>query len=472
MRRLLPNNLLNLLYQLNLTKPYDIEMKPTRPTSRRRFLENTALGAIGVIGASQLIRSCAPGEKPLEIVEPAFLKTAVDGQPLRAGVVGCGGRGSGAAMNFLDAGPNLSIVALADVFQDRLDELRNKLKDQKNVELEDANCFVGFDAYKRLLEVDLDYVILATPPYFRPEHFQACVEARKHVFMEKPVAVDPPGARAIMAASKQAEAAGLCVVTGTQRRHQWSYNNIKARIDAGMIGNIVATNVYWNQNQLWYKENQSGWTEMEWMIRDWVNWTWLSGDHIVEQHVHNIDVSNWFVGAPPVEAVGMGSRLRRKTGDCYDNFSVDFVYDKKIHMNSMCRQINDCATSVSEHIRGSKGYSLTDSTELHHIYDPEGALLYEYKSPVDAAGEPLENDPYVQEHIDLITAIREGKQIVEAEETARSVLTAIMGRESAYTGKKVTWEEMMGSDLTLGPRSEIKLGPVDIDRTIPIAGSD
>jgi len=447
-------------------------MKLTRPTSRRRFLENTALGAIGVIGASQLIRSCAPGEKPLEIVEPAFLKTAVDGQPLRAGVVGCGGRGSGAAMNFLDAGPNLSIVALADVFQDRVDDLRNKLRDQKNVELEDANCFVGFDAYKRLLEVDLDYVILATPPYFRPEHFQACVEARKHVFMEKPVAVDPPGARAVMAASKQAEAAGLCVVTGTQRRHQWSYNNVKARIDAGMIGDIVATNVYWNQNQLWYKENQSGWTEMEWMIRDWVNWTWLSGDHIVEQHVHNIDVSNWFVGKHPLEAVGMGSRLRRVTGDCYDNFSVDFIYDKTVHMNSMCRQINDCANNVTEQVRGSKGYSLTASGDLHHIYDTEGNVIYQWESPVDEAGEAVENDPYVQEHIDLITAIREGKQIVEAEETAISVLTAIMGRESAYTGKKVTWEEMMGSDLTLGPRSEIKLGPVDIDRTIPIAGSD
>jgi myo-inositol 2-dehydrogenase/D-chiro-inositol 1-dehydrogenase len=154
-------------------------MKPTKPTSRRRFLENTALGAIGVIGASHLIKSCAPGETTSKVVEPAFLKTAVDGQPLRAGVVGCGGRGSQAAGNFLDAGPNLSIVALADVFQDRLDDLRNKLKDERNVELEDVNCFVGFDAYKRLLEVDLDYVILATPPYFRPEHFQACVEARK-----------------------------------------------------------------------------------------------------------------------------------------------------------------------------------------------------------------------------------------------------------------------------------------------------
>jgi myo-inositol 2-dehydrogenase / D-chiro-inositol 1-dehydrogenase len=442
-------------------------MKPTKPTSRRRFLENTALGAIGVIGASQLIQSCAPGETTAEVVEPAFLKTAVDGQPLRAGIVGCGGRGSGAAMNFLDAGPNLSIVALADVFQDRIDDLRKKLKDQKDVELEDANCFVGFDAFKRLLEVDLDYVILATPPYFRPEHFQACVEARKHVFMEKPVAVDPVGARAVMAASKQAEAAGLCVVTGTQRRHSWNYNNVLARIKSGMMGDIVATNVYWNQSKLWHRENQAGWTEMEWMIRDWVNWTWLSGDHIVEQHVHNIDVSNWFVGGPPVEAVGMGSRLRRVTGDCYDNFSVDFIYDKTVHMNSMCRQINDCANNVSEYLRGTKGY--TDPSKA--IWDAQGNLLYEWKSPVDEAGEDLQNDPYVQEHIDLITAIREGKQIVEAEETAKSVLTAIMGRQSAYTGLRVTWEEMMGSDLQIGPKGEIKLGPVDMDKTVPIPGS-
>jgi myo-inositol 2-dehydrogenase / D-chiro-inositol 1-dehydrogenase len=447
-------------------------MGPTNKTSRRKFLGNSAaIGAIGVIGASQLLQACTTEEKTAAVVEPEFLKTAPEGQPLKAGVVGCGGRGTGAALNFLDAGSGLSIVAAADVFQDRIDGFRKKLKDEKGVDLDDSMCFTGFDAYKRLIDTDVDIVILATPPYFRPEHFQACVEARKHIFMEKPVAVDPVGARAVMSASKQAEAAGLCVVTGTQRRHQWSYNNVLARVRAGMIGDIVATNVYWNQSKLWHNLQQPGWTEMEWMIRDWVNWTWLSGDHIVEQHVHNIDVSNWFVGAPPLEAVGMGSRLRRITGDCYDNFSVDFIYDKKVHMNSMCRQINDCANNVSEQIRGSKGYTLTDSSEMHHIYDYEGTLLYEFNSPVDAAGEPVENDPYVQEHIDLVAAIRTGNQIVEAEETAKSVLTAIMGRQAAYTGKKVTWEEMMGSDLTLGPKGEIKLGPVDMDKTVPIAGS-
>ena len=446
-------------------------MEPNHKSSRRRFLENTAaIGAIGAIGASQLIRSCAPGETTADVVEPSFLSTAPEGQALKAGVVGCGGRGSGAAINFLDAGSGLSVVAVADVFQDRVDGIRKKLKDEKNVELDDANCFVGFDAYKKLLETDVDIVILATPPYFRPEHFQACVEARKHVFMEKPVAVDPQGARSVMAASKQAEAAGLCVVTGTQRRHQWSYQNLKARFDAGLMGDIVSTNVYWNMSKLWHKDQLAGWTEMEYMLRDWVNWTWLSGDHIVEQHVHNIDVSNWFVGSAPVEAVGMGSRLRRPTGDCYDNFAVDFVYDKKVHMGSMCRQINDCANSVSEHIRGTKGYMIAgDGNQA--IWDHEGNILYEYVSPVDAQGEALEINPYVQEHIDLVAAIRTGQQIVEAEETAKSVLTAIMGREAAYTGKKVTWEEMMGSGVKLGPKGEIKLGPVDMNKTSPIAGS-
>jgi myo-inositol 2-dehydrogenase/D-chiro-inositol 1-dehydrogenase len=445
-------------------------MGSTNKSSRRRFLGNTAaLGALGAIGASQLIKSCTSGTetKAVSVTEPTILLTAPDGQPIRAGVVGCGGRGSGAAIDFLNAGPNLSIVALADVFQDRIDGIRTRLKEQKDAEVDDANCFVGFDAYKRLLEVDLDMVILATPPFFRPEHFQACVEARKHVFMEKPVAVDPVGARAVMAASKQAEAAGLCVVTGTQRRHSWNYQNVVARVRAGMMGDIVATNVYWNQNKLWHRENQPGWTEMEWMIRDWVNWTWLSGDHIVEQHVHNIDVSNWFVGGHPLEAVGMGSRLRRPTGDCYDNFSVDFIYDKTVHMNSMCRQINDCANSVSEYIRGTKGYSNCADT----IWDPAGNELYKYEAPLNDAGESTQTSDYVQEHIDLVNAIRTGNQIVEAEETAISVLTAIMGRESAYTGKKVTWEEMMGSDMVLGPQGELTMGPVDINKVIPIAGS-
>ncbi len=443
------------------------DMESKKKTSRRRFLENTAIGAIGVIGASQLAKSCSTDGQTGPLKVPTILDTAPDGQPLKAGVIGCGGRGTGAVLNFLNAGNGLSIVAVADLFQDRVDQFRTKMKETRSVELEDANCFVGFDAYKRLLETDVDLVILATPPYFRPMQFQAAVEARKHIFMEKPVAVDPVGARSIMAASKQAEAAGLCVVTGTQRRHSRDYLNILARVRAGSMGDIVATNVYWNQAKLWHKKKLEGWTEMEFMIRDWVNWSWLSGDHIVEQHIHNIDVSNWFVGDAPVEAVGMGSRLRRPTGDCYDNFSVDFTYENSVHMNSMCRQINDCANFVGQQIRGTKGYTNAANT----IFNPDGTEQYKFEFPLDENGEVIRVNAQDQEHVDLVTAIRTGEQIVQAEETAKSTLTAIMGRQAAYTGKKVTWEEMMSSGLKLGPKGELQLGPVDMERIVPVAGS-
>ena len=437
-------------------------------TSRRRFLENTAaIGAIGAIGAGQFIRTCSSETRPGEVEVPVMLDRAPEGVPLKAGVIGCGGRGTGAAINFLNAGPDLSITAVADVFQDKIDGFRNRLKEEKGVTLQDSNCFLGFDAYKRLLETDVDVVILATPPYFRPDHFLASVEARKHVFMEKPVAVDPVGARSTMAASKQAEAAGLNVITGTQRRHQRNYNNVLARVNAGMIGEIVASNVYWNQSKLWHREQQPAWTEMEFMLRDWVNWIWLSGDHIVEQHIHNIDVSNWFIGKAPLEAVGVGSRQRRVTGNCYDNFSVDFVYERDVHMHSMCRQINDCANRVAEQLRGTKGYTNCADT----IWDPEGNPLYAYETPVDENGEPAVNNGYDQEHVDLVAAIRNGEQIVEAEETARTNMTAIMGREAAYTGKNISWEEMMGSGLKLGPEGELSMGPVDIEAVVPVPGS-
>ena len=443
-------------------------MAHTTKSSRRKFLGNTAaIGAIGAIGASQLIKACSSDQKLAEAEMPVIPDTAPDGPLLKAGVIGCGGRGTGAAFNYLNAGPNVSIYAVADVFQDKVDGIRKKLKENKDIELDDANCFVGFDAYKRLLETDVDVVILATPPYFRPEQFQASVEARKHIFMEKPVAVDPVGTRAVMAASKQAEAAGLCVVTGTQRRHQRNYIDIYSRIEAGHIGTPVASNVYWNQSKLWHREKQPGWTEMEGMLRDWVNWTWLSGDHIVEQHVHNIDVNNWFLGKPPILAVGMGSRQRRMTGDCYDNFSIDFVYEDNIHMHSMCRQINDCANNVGEYMRGTDGFTNCRTK----IWGADNSLIYEYVDPVDENGEKIESNPYDQEHVDLVTAIRTGIQIVEAEETAKSNLTAIMGRESAYTGKQVTWDEIMGSDLKLGPEGDLNMGSINLKAVIPIPGS-
>ncbi|MDD4646086.1 MAG: Gfo/Idh/MocA family oxidoreductase, partial [Bacteroidales bacterium] len=285
--------------------------------SRRNFLSKAAtVGAIGAISPA-LITSCAPKNKKAA-VEYAFctgLDTAPDGPVLKAGLIGCGGRGTGAAMNFLNAGPNLKITALADLFKDRLDDSRAKLQsaDWKQ-EIADENCFIGFDAYEKLLLTDVDIVILATPPYFRPIHFEAAVQAKKHCFLEKPVAVDPVGARSIMASAKKAEGMELSVITGTQRRHQRDYVEIYKKVAGGAMGAVTGANVYWNQDKLWHVNPKAEWSEMEAMIRNWVNWTWLSGDHIVEQHVHNIDVGIWFMGAHPVKALGFGSRQRRLTG--------------------------------------------------------------------------------------------------------------------------------------------------------------
>jgi myo-inositol 2-dehydrogenase/D-chiro-inositol 1-dehydrogenase len=440
----------------------------TNGLSRRKFLGNAAaVGAVGALGVSQLLSACDKIKIPKDLVLPPLLDQAPDGELIKAGVIGCGGRGTGAALNFLSAGPNLQVVALADVFQDRIDNCRKELKTEKGVEIPDEKCFAGFDGYKKLLESGVDYVIIATPPYFRPEIFKAAVEARKNIFFEKPVAVDPVGIRTIMSAGKQAEAFGLSVVTGTQRRHQRDYIETYKRIMGGAIGDIVAANAYWNQSQLWYRDRMPEWSDMEFMIRDWVNWTWLSGDHIVEQHVHNLDVIHWFTGKNPLSAVGMGSRQRRVTGDQYDNFNVDFVYEGNVHMHSMCRQITGCTDNVSEYIRGTKGYSNCKDT----IWNPDGTVLWTYEYPLNEAGEPtLKVDPYVQEHIDLITAIRTNKPVNEAEQVAHSNLTAIMGRVSAYTGKEVTWDEIMASDLQLGPKV-IELGKVDMEFPVPIPGS-
>lgn len=437
--------------------------------SRRKFLGTAAtVSAAGII-APAMLAGCASSE-PKKVAAPAvsWLDKAPDGPVIKAGVIGCGGRGTGAAINFLSAGPNLQIVALGDTFKDRLESCREEIKKAHNQEVSQEKCFVGFDAYKKVLEAGVDLVILATPPYFRPDHLAAAVTARKNIFTEKPVCVDPTGARSVMATALKAKEMELTIVTGTQRRHQRDYVDTCNQIKSGVIGDIVGGNVYWNQDKLWHRDNQKEWSEMEWMIRNWVNWSWLSGDHIVEQHVHNIDVMNWFTGSHPVKAVGMGSRLRRVTGDQYDNFSVDFVFENGMHFHSMCRQINGCVGNVSERIQGTTGSSNCRNT----ILDLKGAEVWKYQYPLDDQGKPASNkmkDPYVQEHIDLVTAIRTGKPFNELENTAISTLTAIMGRISAYTGKETTWDEMMNSDLKLGPKV-FAFGPVDVPREVPVAG--
>jgi predicted dehydrogenase len=422
-----------------------------------------------MVGAGSILQSCSrdglKNTKPLN-----FLDSAIDGRKLKLGLIGCGSRGTGAISNFLNSGPGIEVIALADVFEDKLIRCRRELSGKMNISIPDENCFIGFDAYQKLLDTDVDLVVLATPPFFRPEHFDAAVTAKKHVFMEKPVAVDPVGARSIIASAKRADFADLKVGVGTQRRHQRDYLSTLEHIRQGAIGEILSANCYWNQGALWHVKPQIGWSEMEGMLRNWVNWCWLSGDHIVEQHLHNIDVINWFTGKLPERALGFGSRQRRKTGDQYDNFSVDLSYDDGMHTHSMCRQIDGCANNVSELIVGTKGVTNCKNT----IWDHKNNIKWKYDYEKEETGAPPESEilkvgPYDQETIDLVTAIRNNAPYNEAEESARSALVAIMGRVSAYTGNEISFEEIINSDLKLGP-SEMILGEVNFRANVPVPG--
>lgn len=439
----------------------------SKTLSRRDFISDAALiSALGAIGSSAIVTSC--DRKPA-YEAPVFLDKAPDGPLLKAGVIGCGGRGTGAAINFLDAGPNLQITALGDVFQHRLDNCRSQLSERRNVEVPDQNCYAGFDAFKKVIDSGVDVVILCEPPHFRPRSFEYAVQARKHIFAEKPVAVDPVGLRSVMAAGKMAESAGLNVVVGTQRRHQRDYVKTFAMVKNGAIGDLISANCYWNQGKVWHVNRQPGWSDMEAMMRDWNNWSWLAGDHIVEQHIHNIDIITWFFEKPPVKAVGFGGRHHRPTGNQYDFFSVDFEFDDGRHMHSMCRQIDDCARNISELIFGTKGYT----NAQNKIWNYNGNLLWEYEYPIGDDGQPTNRvaiSAMDQEHINLVTAIRSGKYINETQNICESNMTAIMGRESAYTGRQVSWDDMMNSGMRLGP-ADYKMGPVDIPAVPPTPGT-
>ncbi|MBQ0127259.1 MAG: Gfo/Idh/MocA family oxidoreductase [Bacteroidales bacterium] len=429
--------------------------------NRREFLTRTAkIGAAGMV-APALLTSCG-GKKntPLRAegtyYVPELLDKAVDGRELKVGLVGCGGRGSGAIQNLLHAADGITVAALGDVFADRLNGAREMLADDYNQNVPDEACFIGFDAYQKVIDSGIDMVILATPPAFRPDQFKYAVEKGVHAFLEKPIAVDAKGFRTCMAAAKMAQAKGLSVITGTQRHHQRPYVEAFKLIQQGTIGQITGGNVYWNQGQLWYREREKGWSDMEWMIRDWVNWEWLSGDHIVEQHVHNIDVFMWMTGMIPVSATAFGARHRRVTGDQYDQFSVDFDFGNGVHLHSMCRQINGTSTNVSERINGTKGY--WDSSD-HTIRDLEGNIIWQYKE--DPAFQ--QNDPYTLEHVDWVNHIRKGTAHEEASGTAQSSLAGVMGREAAYSGQTVEWEQISAADLDLMPE-KLEIGPMDMSK--------
>jgi len=420
------------------------------PVTRRDFVKTSAAIAAGSMAAAHLA-----------VARSAH---AAGSDAVNIGLIGCGGRGTGAAMNAMEASPRVHIIALADVFQDRLDSSRKGLAGRGDrARVADDRCYLGFDAYKELLADGVDSVILATPPHFRPIHVAAAVDAGCHVFMEKPVAVDPVGIRKVIAAGEVADRKGLSVVAGTQRRHEARYLALMKHIQHGAIGDVVAARCYWNQGGLWMNEPRPEWSDMEWQLRNWLYFTWLSGDHIVEQHVHNIDVVNWAIGAHPIRALGLGGRQVRTDpdyGHIYDHFAIEFEYPNNIFALSMCRQIDGCDNRVHEVVHGTKGHA---TTAHGTVIAGETDWRFEDDNP----------NPYVQEHRDLIASISgEGKRYNEARQVAESTLCAIMGRMSCYTGKEVTWERAMNSKLDLSPPSyefgDLPVPPVAMPGQTPL----
>ncbi|MCU0450473.1 MAG: Gfo/Idh/MocA family oxidoreductase [Bernardetiaceae bacterium] len=382
---------------------------------------------------------------------------------IKVALVGCGGRGTGAAAQALAVKQNVKLVAMADAFPDRLTDAytalaTRKYKDwsgaeidvTKKVEVPKDRQFVGFDAYKKAIDL-ADVVILATPPGFRPMHFEYAVNAGKHVFMEKPVATDAPGVRKVLAAAEVAKAKKLNVVVGLQRHYENSYRETMKRIHGGELGEIIAGQVYWNNDGVWVKDRDPQWTEMEYQMRNWYYFNWLCGDHINEQHIHNIDVFNWAKQAYPVRAQGMGGREVRngkEHGEIFDHHFVEFEYADGAVLNSQCRHIPGTMSRVSETIIGTKGRVQTTvgGPNEFSMKDLKGNQLWKYRK---AENEP---NPYQVEHDELFAAVAKGEfKFQDAEFGAKSTMTAIMGRMATYSGQLITWDEALNSTVDLMP---------------------
>ncbi len=392
----------------------------------------------------------------LAVPRSAFAIGRHTADPIRVGVIGCGGRGSGAARDAVRASENVQIVALGDLFPDRLASARagfaktvtEDARFAAAYKVTEDKCFTGFDAYRQVLATDCDLVILASPPAFRADHLTAAANAGKHIFTEKPVAVDVRTALQAIAAADIAKAKGLGIVAGTQRRHDPRYVETIRRIQDGAIGEVITGQVYWNQGGLWSHARKPEWSDAEFQLRNWLYYTWASGDHIVEQHVHNIDVANWVMGGHPVRAVAMGGRQTRTDpiyGHGFDHFAVEYEYADGRRVLSMCRQQDGTASKVGEAFQGTLGRS--------NAYDTiEGRNAWKHAR--------LEGmNPYVEEHRNLVASIRAGKPLNEGRQIVESNLTAILGREAAYTGQAITWDELMASNLAILPTSWA-LGPL------------
>jgi predicted dehydrogenase len=347
------------------------------------------------------------------------------GKGFKVGLIGCGGRGGGALGDHMAAAKRLGldskVVAVADWFKDRAE----KVGTDKRYDVPKDRCFHGPDAYKKLLETDVEIVLMATSPNFRPVHFEAAIKAGKHAFFEKPVCVDPPGGRRVIEAGELAKQKGLSVVAGTQRRHTKGHQSAAFEIHNGLRGKIVGGRIYWCGGALWYRTRAEGQSDADYMVANWVSFTEMSGDHIVEQHVHNIDIANWYIGRPPVTAAGFGGRARRKTGNQFDFHSVDYDYGDGCHIHSMCRQVNGTAGAGGEHFV----FNTTTKVEKKDLKVPE----------FEEIGGATQ-----QEHADLLYSILDKKPYLnEARNVAEASLAAVMGRFATYTGKLIKWDDMM-----------------------------
>jgi len=443
--------------------------------TRRQFLtRTTALGAAGAVcgaTATGLLTSCAGANKeaaltPLESDIPVYIPVtgdkANDGREVRVGIIGCGSRGSGATGNLLTAADKVRIVAMADMFPDRLETLRKYIREEWQQTIPDDKIYYGFEAYQQLCQLpEVDMVLIATPSIFHAIHTQYAIQQGKHVFCEKAAGIDPVSCRTFLAAIKQAQSKGLCIQTGAQRHHQRAYVESYRRVREGMIGRITGGVVKWNQGAMTYRKRRPEWTDMEYMLRDFFSWNWLCGDHVIDQLVHNIDVFTWFSHLKPISVVGMGSQLQRRTGDIFDNFALDIVYPGGVRVNAQARQIEGCANDISETITGTRG--IWTSKDMS-IRDFDGNLLWQYDHEAEKS-QFKQTDPYVLEHMDLINHIRSGEPMTwEAEMLVTSSLTGAMGRESAYTGAEVKWDEYIVSNQSLMPE-KLHLGNIkDFDK--------
>jgi myo-inositol 2-dehydrogenase / D-chiro-inositol 1-dehydrogenase len=415
------------------------EKKSTAGSSRRDFLKtSTTLAAGGALAGS--LGSAFAATDIARVAHPSSDET------IRIALIGCGGRGTEACSQALSTkeGP-IKLVAMADAFEDRLESSLRVLKfgHPKMVDVPKERRFIGFDAYKKVIDSDIDMLVIATPPGFRPIHFEAAVKAGKNIFMEKPLSTDANGIRRVLASAQEAKQKGLKVGVGLQRHHDAKYIETIKRLHDGAIGDIVSMRVYWNNPGVWVKPRLPGMTEMEYQMRNWYYFVWLCGDHIVEQHIHNLDVAHWVKRALPIKATGMGGRQVRtgkEYGEIYDHHDVQFEYADGSYVFSQCRHQPGTWDIVDEFAQGTNGMSRVGQGHI----DIKGWPEWKYEKSVKNA--------YQVEHDDLQKAIRENRPYNEVEYAAHSTMMAIMGRYCTYTGQELTWDQCFNNDISVMPK--------------------